>query len=72
MTEKEFGVVLDMLVGAYGSKMEMTEQKANTYYDFLKKYNPKDVWSAAREWIKENRFAPTISDLISLLEQNNE
>ena len=43
MKEKEFGKVIDLLVGAYGSKMEMTEDRASAYYLFLKKYHAHDV-----------------------------
>ena len=41
MKEKEFGKVIDLLVGAYGSKMEMTEDRASAYYLFMKKYPQK-------------------------------
>lgn len=72
MKEKEFGKVIDLLVGAYGSKMEMTEDRASAYYLFLKKYHAHDVWDACYNWIKNNRFAPAISDLVAILEERYE
>lgn len=68
MKEKEFGKVIELLVGAYGSKMEMTEDRASAYYLFLKKYPARDVWSATYSWIKNNRFPPSISDIVKILE----
>lgn len=67
MIDTEFGIIIDLLIGAYGEKFQITDLKADTYFKFLKKYEAKKVYDAACYWIKRNKFPPAISDFIEIL-----
>ena len=67
MTEKDFGIIVKMVMGAYPGKVFTTEEQIQVYFDFLKKYSPRDVWIACRKWIKTESKPPAISDLLGLL-----
>jgi hypothetical protein len=67
MTEGDWGVIVQMLQGAYLNHIFQEDLQVSTYYDFLKKYDPGNVWNACRKWIEQNKFPPTISDIIECL-----
>lgn len=71
MTPGDWGTIVQMIQGAYISSHAFQEDlQVSTYYDFLKAYDPANVWHACRRWIKENKYPPAISDIISYLPVN--
>ena len=71
MEQKDFIVCLNVLVGAYPNKFVITDENMiEVWYSFLGDIENKDLWHVIREYIKTNKYPPSISDLLEIAEKH--
>lgn|SRR5690625_4163382 len=63
MTKKQVFELLKFLRDAYPN-LEVTQSRVDTWSKFMKDQNPAIVMRKAEEHVLNNKFPPTISDLI--------
>lgn len=68
MDKEHFIKIMDLISGAYPN-FNTNENTLRSYYYFLKPYKDNDVWSATAQWIRTNKYPPTISDLLEILDK---
>lgn len=67
MSKQEFGEIMDMLGGAYGSKFPQADPAvAKVWYECLNDLQAEWIMPAVVQWIQENRFPPTIAEIRDL------
>ncbi|MFR3727694.1 replicative helicase loader/inhibitor [Lacrimispora sp.] len=74
MNKQDFGEVMEMLGGAFGSKFAQADPSvAKIWYECLKDLQSEWLKKAAIQWIQENKYPPSIAELRDIakkIEQN--
>lgn len=68
MSKEDFETIMNFLNGAY-KDFELYENRMNAFFTFLRNYEPRIVWRACQQYIYENRYAPSIHDLMQHIER---
>lgn len=66
MNQEDFRIIMDLIDGAY-QNFRLTENVLKAYYEYLKHYTNKDVWTVVHRWVVENDNPPTIKNLLEIL-----
>jgi len=65
LSKEVFNKSTAKLVTEYGSKgFEMPKERATQWYEFMKEYDDESFINAIDDCLKENSFAPSMSDII--------
>lgn len=69
-TIEDFAICLNLLVGAYPGKFVITDDNmVEVWHRFLCRIENKYLWNVICEYIENNKFPPSISDLLEIAEQ---
>ena len=63
MTKEEFATIVIKINQAYKDKEPVTEEGFEVWYELLSDLETRTLNEAAKNYIKENRYPPTIADL---------
>lgn len=69
MTMNDFAICLNELVGAYPGKFEVNENMVKVWHSYLGEISNKDLWHIIRKYVRENKYPPSISDLLETQKQ---
>lgn len=69
-TIEDFAICLNLLVGAYPGKFIITDDNmVEVWHRFLCRIENKHLWNVICEYIENNKFPPSISDLLEIAKQ---
>lgn len=69
-TIEDFAICLNLLVGAYPGKFVITDDNmVEVWHRFLCRIENKYLWNVICEYIENNKFPPSISDLLEIAKQ---
>ena len=68
MNKKEFVMIITKLTVAFGK--EVNNEFINIWYSFLKEYSSKDFDYAVNKIVRENKYFPTISEIVNVIEES--
>ena len=70
MTLSDFAICLNLLVGAYPGRFIITDDNmVEVWHKFLGEIKNKDLWNVIYEYIENNKYPPSISDLLEIAKQ---
>lgn len=65
MTKRQVGELLKFLNDIYPN-VEVTQSRLDTWHKFMKDQNPATVMQKAENYVINNKFPPTVADLITI------
>lgn len=69
-TIEDFAICLNLLVGAYPGKFVITDDNmVEVWHRFLCRIENKYLWNVICEYIENNKYPPSISDLLEIAKQ---
>lgn len=67
MSKAKFLEIMDMIKSAYGDRFQdLTKDVVNTWYGFFNECDYDALKDAVYEYIKDNKFPPTICELYQM------